>query len=77
MRRRVFIAINLPENIKKELSDYQFKWLELPASWVKKENLHITLSFLGYLIDEELLEVLKTSEENKRSALALTFCLTS
>ena len=63
MHRRIFIAINLPENIKKELSNYQLKWLELPASWVKKENLHITLSFLGYLIDEELLEVLKTSEE--------------
>jgi len=61
--RRIFIAINLPENIKKEISNYQLKWLELPIRWVKKENLHITLSFLGYLTDEELLEVLKISEE--------------
>jgi len=63
MRHRIFIAINLPENIKKKLSDCQSKWLELPCRWVKKENLHITLVFLGYLSDEELLEILKITKE--------------
>lgn len=57
MRHRIFIAINLPEDIKRKLSDYQSKWLELPCRWTKKENLHITLMFLGYLSDEELLKV--------------------
>jgi len=56
MRHRVFIAINLPEDIKKELSSFTDKWLELPCRWTKKENIHITLAFLGYLSDEELLE---------------------
>jgi len=60
---RVFIAINLPEEIKKELSSFQEKWPELPCRWTKKENLHITLAFLGYLSDEELLEVLKIIKE--------------
>lgn len=63
MKHRIFIAINLPENIKKDLSDSQFKWLELPCRWTKKENLHITLAFLGYLQDDELLEVLKITKE--------------
>lgn len=64
MRHRVFIAINLPENIKKKLSDYELKWPELPGRWTKKENLHITLNFLGYLkTDEELLEVIKKTRE--------------
>ena len=63
MNHRVFIAINLPENIKKKLTDYQLKWPELPCRWTKKENLHITLVFLGYLTDEELLEVCKITKE--------------
>ncbi len=63
MRHRIFIAINLPEDIKKNLVDYQTKWPELPIRWTKKENLHITLMFLGYLSDEELLEVLKMTKE--------------
>jgi len=63
MKHRIFIAINFPEDIKKKLADYQMKWLDLPCRWTKKENLHITLMFLGYLSDEKLLEVLKITKE--------------
>jgi len=63
MRHRIFIAINLPAEIKKELMNFQSKWPELPVRWVKIENLHITLVFLGYLNDEELVEVLKITKE--------------
>ena len=63
MQHRIFIAINLPEDIKKKLADCQGKWPELPIRWTKKENLHITLVFLGYLNDEELLEVCKITKE--------------
>jgi len=59
MRHRIFIAINLPEDVKKRLLDYQRKWLTLPVHWTKKDNLHITLIFLGYLNDEDLLETIK------------------
>lgn len=63
MSHRVFIAINLPEDTKKQLSLYQAKWPELPCRWTKKENIHITLVFLGYVKDEELPEILKTAKE--------------
>ncbi|PIQ06660.1 MAG: RNA 2',3'-cyclic phosphodiesterase, partial [Candidatus Nealsonbacteria bacterium CG18_big_fil_WC_8_21_14_2_50_37_10] len=63
MKHRIFIAVNLPEDIKKKLIDYQAKWPELPIRWTKKENLHITLIFIGYTNDEELLEVLKITKE--------------
>lgn len=63
MRHRIFIAINLPEDIKKQLSSYEFKWPELPARWTKKDNLHITLLFLGYVRDEELLDIFKAVKE--------------
>ena len=63
MKHRIFIAINLPENIKKQLADFQLKWPELPCRWTKRENIHITLAFLGYLTDEGLLEICKIAKE--------------
>lgn len=57
MRHRIFIAVNLPENIKNKLIKCREKWPDLPVRWTKKENLHITLIFLGCLSEEELLEV--------------------
>jgi 2'-5' RNA ligase len=30
------------------------KWLDLPAKWTAKDNLHITLEFLGDLTDQEI-----------------------
>jgi 2'-5' RNA ligase len=56
-RHRIFIAINLPEDIKRELGSYAEKWPELPAKWTSKDNLHITLEFLGDLTDQELADV--------------------
>lgn len=62
-RHRVFIAINLPEEIKKELSFYAEKWADLPAKWVGKDNMHITIEFLGDLTDEEVADVCKITKE--------------
>ncbi len=72
-RRRVFIAINLPENIKKKLAEYQRKWPELPIRWTKPDNIHITLVFLGYIRDEELLEISKIIKEvaSQRSSFSV------
>ena len=63
MKHRIFIAINLPERVKNKLNEYQGKWIDLPIRWTKKDNLHITLIFLGYLSDEELLEVCNITKE--------------
>lgn len=63
MRHRIFIAINLPEEIKKKLALYQDNWPNLPARWTKKENLHITLVFLGYANSEELPEICQIVRE--------------
>jgi 2'-5' RNA ligase len=62
MQKRIFIAINLPEKIKEELISFQEKFSELPARWVKKENLHITLAFLGYLKDEEIPKIIEITK---------------
>jgi len=52
--RRVFIAINLPNDIKKQLVKFQEAWSDFPVRWIKTENLHLTLAFLGNLSDEEV-----------------------
>jgi 2'-5' RNA ligase len=62
-RHRIFIAINLPQDIKKELSSFYDKWQELPAKWTAKDNLHITLEFLGDLTDIEIGDACKIVKE--------------
>jgi len=63
MGHRIFIAINLPDRSKSKLAEYQLAWPELPCRWTRKENLHITLEFLGYLTDEELVEVCEKTDK--------------
>jgi RNA 2',3'-cyclic 3'-phosphodiesterase len=75
MGHRVFIAINLPERIKNKLAEYQSKWPELPCRWTKKENLHITLEFLGYLTDEELMEVCQKTDKMASEKKSFVVCL--
>ena len=56
-KHRIFVAINLPSEIKKELFSYAEKWPELPGRWTPKDNLHITLEFLGSVTEEEVGEI--------------------
>ena len=51
---RTFIAIDLPEKIKNKIAELEndFKKCNLTFKWVKPENLHLTLKFLGD-IDQE------------------------
>ncbi len=75
MGHRIFIAINLPQNIKEELLKYREKWPQLPARWTKKENLHITLEFLGYLPSEEILELCQKTRKIASEKKSFSLCL--
>ncbi len=57
MRRKIFVSINLPERDKKRLACAIGEWRNLPVKWVRESNLHITLLFLGFIPDEDLLEI--------------------
>ena len=63
MRHRVFIAINLPDNIRKKLYETRDEYPDLPCRWTKKDNLHLTLLFLGYVTDQEILDICQTTRE--------------
>ena len=68
MLHRIFIAISLPDNIKKALIREQDRITAMfsskcPVSWTRKENFHITVSFLGSVSNDELMDVLKAARE--------------
>lgn len=64
-KKKVFIAVNLPDqikgNIKQKILAMCFRTLppndSCPIKWVDKENMHITLKFLGYLELDKLIAV--------------------
>ncbi len=62
--KRVFIAINLPEETKESLFSLgEKKYPNLPCKWVKKEDLHMTLAFLGNTGQKELEKVKRKVEQ--------------
>ena len=57
--RRLFIAINLPDNIKEKIEAN----LRGKIRWLPPENWHLTISFLGYQPDEKIPAILKSIKE--------------
>jgi len=61
MKKRCFISINLPENVRREIVKIQ-KQLEkenlFVGKFIEPENLHLTLKFLGE-IDEDKIEKIR------------------
>lgn len=66
-KKRLFIAINLPQNIKDVLANLldNLRYKYRQVKWVRPEGLHLTLHFLGYL-DE------KQEKEIKQALLSLS-----
>lgn len=58
---RLFLAIDIPSNIREELTKIQsqFKSLDLDASWVRPGNIHLTLKFLGNTEPEKIPQIVE------------------
>ncbi len=64
---RLFIAIDLPEELKQKFGTIK-KRFDLPqARWVKEENLHLTLKFLGDVEKEKIKKINFTLEKLTRN----------
>ncbi len=63
MLHRIFTAISLPEETKEKLFNLSKIYSQLPAKWISKENLHITLNFLGKLDDKQLSETIDVAKK--------------
>lgn len=54
MKRHVFIAIDLPSELKQKVADFVSNLSWLPIRWINRDNWHITLIPPVYLEDREL-----------------------
>lgn len=53
-KKKIFVEINVPRQLKKRLKLTTEKWADLPVKWMKEENFHITVAFVGY-VDESMI----------------------
>jgi len=65
---RTFIAIELPQEIRDFLSQLQeeLKSSQADVKWVKPENIHLTLKFLGEVDDRKLDKIIEIIEDTTR-----------
>lgn len=54
MKRRIFIAIDLPPELKQEIAGVIQQWHWLPIRWLDPPNWHITVIPPAYLEDDQL-----------------------
>lgn len=75
MKRRIFIAINLPEDVKNKLLACQQMWADLPVRFTKKNSLHLTIVFIGYVTDDEMFDICKKVKKiaKEHQPLSLNF----
>ncbi|MBM4177638.1 RNA 2',3'-cyclic phosphodiesterase, partial [Candidatus Gribaldobacteria bacterium] len=78
---RIFIALNLPKEIKAQLAEKQQEiktmfpddFGDFALKWVEPANLHLTLSFLGEVKESRMPDLVKSIQEKVK--LAKSFSL--
>lgn len=66
---RAFIAVELPQEVKKELAELETQLKKNSPSvvrWVDPNNIHITLKFLGEIPQESIDELMLAMEEGAK-----------
>jgi RNA 2',3'-cyclic 3'-phosphodiesterase len=59
MKHRIFIAISIPEDLQKSITELQIKLqkFDWPVNWTLAENLHVTLRYIGLIDTIQLLKI--------------------
>jgi 2'-5' RNA ligase len=67
---RLFIAIELPEDIKKGLAQVQddLRKNGASATWTRPEGIHLTLKFLGEVVEARVPEIMQALTDAVRGA---------
>jgi 2'-5' RNA ligase len=81
MTKRLSLAINLPSEIKAQLTDLVLKLYKANKNksikWVANENFHLTLHFLGDVPEEKISDINQTLEPIVNNFPTLNFSLSS
>ena len=81
MNKRLFLAINLPPEIKNQLFDLVLKLQKAnknkPIKWVSKDNFHLTLHFLGSVPEEKITSINQALEPIISNFSTLNFSLSN
>ncbi|MEA2098430.1 MAG: RNA 2',3'-cyclic phosphodiesterase [Patescibacteria group bacterium] len=75
MKKRIFITIGLPDEIKRELLSYEKRWKNLHVKWTNFYKLHTTIEFLGEVNKNELEEILSAAEKTALEIKPFQMCL--
>ena len=72
---RAFVAISLPENIKKHIGVMQaeFKNAGFNMRWVRPKNIHLTLKFLGDIKKDDIDNITTAMEDGAKNVCPLSF----
>ena len=65
-QKKIFLGIHVSPAVAKRLAQRVEKWLDLPMRFTKRENYHVTLLFLGYVLDESVVDTCQSVEEAVR-----------
>jgi 2'-5' RNA ligase len=55
---RIFIALNIPENVKNTLIELRDSIAGANYKWENKEKLHLTLKFIGEILESDLEKII-------------------
>jgi 2'-5' RNA ligase len=57
---RLFIAIEIPEEIKQKMADVQrrLRDTDVDAGWTRPEGIHLTLKFLGEILESKVPDIM-------------------
>ena len=72
---RIFIALDIPEEIRTRISEYidRARPLVTDARWARVEGLHVTLKFIGEVSEARVLEIKTALASVKAAPFAVRF----
>ena len=81
MTKRLFLAINLPNEIKSQIAELVLNLHKAnknkPIKWVEEDNFHLTLHFLGDVPEEKIPAINQALEPIVKTFPALNFSLSN
>ena len=72
--KRVFLAIDLPSDVKEHIVaiQHKLKFLLDGVRWVRPEGIHLTLKFFGDILSADIAQISEVIEDKTRDAVSMS-----